>query len=248
MAVSFLETVKNYFSPQFTNHLSNSLDESSSGISKALNAIIPVGMESVLQKATSGNGGANSVYEMAKEASGYFSKEPNLSDLHNDEKGSEIPEKIFEGKESHIMSAISNYAGIQKSSASALSTMALPVIMGLLGRHVEQNNLSASGLAGYLSSQKDNIQNALPPELSSLAGIPDIGTGHTHSPLIAENNPGQDGLKSSDVDHRKKDSKWLIPAVVIILVIALLVYFSRGCGNSKTSNESPATTTSALNK
>ncbi len=246
MAVNFLETVKNYFTPQFINQVSNSLDESSSGISKALTAIIPIGMENILMKATSGNEGANSVFEMSKKAGGYFSEEPNLSDLHNDEEGSLIPEMIFKEKESNIMSAISKYSGIQKSSTSALSTMALPVMMGFLGRHVEQNNLSASGLAGYLSSQKDNIRNGLPSELFSLTAIPTIVTlEKENSPAYPKNIPGDDDPNTSGIEYRKKDSKWIIPAVVIILVIALLVYFSRGCGEKKTSNESPVTMTNA---
>lgn len=243
MALNFLETVKNYFTGEFSNQAANSLDESSSGISKALSAIIPTGLAGILGKATSGNEGANSILNMSKNAIGYFSPSPNLSDLHNDEKGSDIPSRIFGGNQSQVTNTISQFAGIKNSSASSLMTLALPVIMGLLGKHAEQNNLSASGLSGFLSSQKDNIMQAMPSGLSSLAGMFGLGSIGTSASSMGSN------VKSSIIDStqtvvEKPRAKWLLPLIIIIAVILLLWYFSRSC-NSTTQNNTVVTDTSA---
>lgn len=243
MAINFLDSVKSYFSTEFTNQLSNSLDESSPGVAKAISAVIPVGLAGALQRATSGNDGANSILNMAKEASGYMHLTPNLSDLHNDEKGSDLPNKIFGSNESVVSGAISQFSGLKNTSASALMTMALPVIMGLLGKHAEQNNLSATGLAGFLSSQRDTIMQAMPAGLSSLAGKFGIGTMGATSASMASNikNSVVDATPDMAIEQKPKKS-WIIPAIVILLVIALLVYLSRGCGETKLS-ESPMVTT-----
>ncbi|MEO6814605.1 MAG: DUF937 domain-containing protein, partial [Ginsengibacter sp.] len=140
MGISFMETVKNYFTSEFINQSAVSLDESSSGVSKALSAIIPAGLAGILNKATSGNDGAQNIYSMAKDAAGYFSASPNLAKLHNEEEGSNLPSDIFGNNESNVTNAIAKYAGIQPSSAGSLITLALPVIMGLLGKHIEENN------------------------------------------------------------------------------------------------------------
>lgn len=244
MGISFMETVKNYFTSEFINQSAVSLDESSSGVSKALFAIIPAGLAGILNKATSGNDGAQNVYSMAKDAAGYFSASPNLAKLHNEEEGSNLPSDIFGNSESHVTNAIAKYAGIKQLSAGSLITLALPVIMGLLGKHIEENNLSASGLSGFLSSQKENIINAMPSGLSSLAGI--LGLGDLAGASMATSYTKSLSVENTDevADTRKGGMKWLLPLILIIAVIALLIYFSKGCNKPANDQAPPADTSS----
>jgi outer membrane protein OmpA-like peptidoglycan-associated protein len=244
MGISFMETVKNYFTSEFINQSAVSLDESSSGVSKALSAIIPAGLAGILNKATSGNDGAQNVYSMAKDAAGYFSASPNLAKLHNEEEGSNLPSDIFGNNESHITNAIAKYAGIQQSSAGSLITLALPVIMGLLGKHLEENNLSASGLSGFLSSQKGNIINAMPSGLPSLAGI--LGLGDLAGASMATSYTISLSVENTDevAATRKGGMKWLLPLILIAAVIALLIYFSKGCNKPANDQAPPADTSS----
>jgi len=234
MATNFIDRIKEYFSEEFYRQASNSLDESAAGVSTALSAIIPVGLEGVLRKATSSNDGAAKIYDWSIEAANYYSPQPNLSDLHNDEKGSLLHNWIFGDKESHIDKAISKFSGIRTSSVESLSILAMPVIMGLLGKYTIENNLSAGGLAGFLSSQKINIREAMPPGMSFVKEVdmnsPAADTAEISPDINVDNN---------SIVERPKKKNWLIPVIVILLVIALLIYFSRGCGQRKTSNESP---------
>lgn len=226
MATNFLETVKNYFTSEFSIMASNSLDESSAGISRAINAIIPVGLAGILRKANSGEEGANRIYDLSKDAVSYLSPIPNLTDLHNEEKGSDLPSAIFGNEESKIDGSIAQYAGIKKSSASSLITLAIPDILGLLGKHAVENNLSASGLAGFLSAQKDQVRQAIPPGLTSVAEMLGLGGLGTAVPSTATELNSLDG--GDAIPQRKKNIKW-IPIITILAVILLLIYFSRGC-------------------
>jgi hypothetical protein len=233
MAENFIERIQNYFTEEFDHHASNSLDESSAGISKALSAIIPVGLEGVARKATSGNDAAARVYDLSVEAANYYSPQPNLKDLHNDEKGSLLASTIFGDKESHIEKAIAQHAGVSKTSVEALSLLAMPVIMGLLGKYAVENNLSANGLAGFLSSQKENIRQALPEGMSFVKEL----DYNSPAPVGDEIDPDIN-VSESSITERPKKKTWMLPLIIIVLVIALLIYFSRGCGRTKTSNES----------
>jgi len=234
MSENIIERIKNYFSEEFFHQASNSLDESSEGVSKAVSAIIPIGLEGIARKATSNNDEAKNVYELSREAETYYSPSPNLSDLHNDEKGSLLATKIFGNNESHINSAIAKYSGIRDTSAGALSTLTIPVIMAFVGKHASENDLSANGLAGFLSSQKTYIREAMP---EGMAIVKDMEFNSTKENVIAE-PPDVDVSESSIVERPKKKS-WLLPIILIAIAIALLIYFSKGCGEVKVSNESP---------
>ena len=50
MSFNLMETVKNFFTSEFTNQASSALGEDSPGISKALSAIIPTGLAGILNK------------------------------------------------------------------------------------------------------------------------------------------------------------------------------------------------------
>lgn len=246
MAFNLLEMVKNYFTSEFTNHASSMLGENTAGISKALTAIIPTELAGILNKATSGTEGANEVYERAKNSVDHVSA-PNLTSAENVEKGNNLLTNLFGTRQTGIVGAIAGYAGIKESSTSSLMSMGLPAIMGLLGKHAEQNNLSASGLSGFLSSQKDHILQAMPSGLTSLAGMLGITSIGSAASSVASNV--KSSVRSSDttspVDQihtisETPTAKWLVPLIVILIILALLWYFSRSCNDTKPS---PATVT-----
>lgn len=234
MSENIIERIKNYFSEEFFHQAANSLDESSEGISKAVSAIIPVGLEGIARKATSNNDEAKNIYELSREAESYYSPVPNLSDLHNDEKGSLLSTKIFGNNEAHINSAVAKYSGIRGSSVAALSTLSMPVIMGFIGKYANENDLSANGLAGFLSSQKTYIREAMP---EGMAIVKDREFNSTTDNQVAE--PPDVAVSDSAIVERPKKKSWLVPIILIAIAIALLIYFSRGCGDTKISNESP---------
>ena len=245
MAFNLIETVKNYFTSEFTNQASSSLGENPSGISKALTAIIPVGLAGILDKATSGADGANSIFDMAKNAISSISGNTSLSTPENAQKGSSILASLFGSSQPAIASAVSNFSGIKDSSASSLMSMALPAIMGLLGKHAEQNNLSPSGLSGFLSSQKDHIMSALPSGLSSVTGLLGLGATGTHPASMASHLKSGVINTSQQIEEESKGNNWLVPLILIMVFVGLLWYFSRSCGETKPSTAAN-TDTSAM--
>ena len=250
MPINLMEMVKNYFTPDFINNASSNIGENSSGVSKALTAIIPTGLAAILNKATSGSGGEADVLEMAKN-SVYAATDHSASITEETkEKGSSLLNSLFGAKQSEIQSSISGFSGLKDSSTSSLMSLALPAIMGILGKHAEENNLSASGLAGFLSSQKENIMRALPLGLSSIPTMPGLSTPGAVATDLATH------VKPPDIPHphtheittisERPTAKWLVPLVTILVVVLLLWYFSRSCGETKPSGAADKDSTSAM--
>lgn len=230
-----METVKNYFTSEFTSQASSSLNESSSGISKALTAIIPTGLAGVLNKATSSTEGANSIFEMAKNAIRSASGNTHLSGSENIQKGNKMLTSLFGGNLSGIISAISKFADTKDSSTSSLLSMGLPAIMGIIGKHAEQNNLSASGLSGFLSSQKDRIMQAMPSDLPSLAGMLSLGSVDIPAASTAVHANQDVTNVAQEIIDQPRGNNWLLPLILIIAAIGLLWGLSRGCNQTRPS-------------
>lgn len=230
-----METVKNYFTSEFTSQASSSLNESSSGISKALTAIIPTELAGILNKATSSTEGANSIFEMAKNAIRSASGNTHLSGSENIQKGNKMLTSMFGGNLSGIISAISKFADTKDSSTSSLLSMGLPAIMGIIGKHAEQNNLSASGLSGFLSSQKDRIMQAMPSDLPSLAGMLSLGSVDIPAASTAVHANQDVTNVAQEIIDQPRGNNWLLPLILIIAAIGLLWGLSRGCNQTRPS-------------
>lgn len=243
-----METVKNYFTSEFTNQASSALGESGSGISKALTAIIPTALAGILSKSTSGTEGADSIFDMAKNAISNVSGNTPLTSTENIQKGNSMFASLFGVNQPGITDAISKFAGIKDSSASSLMSMCLPPIMGLLGEHAEQNNLSASGLSGFLSSQKDHIIQDMPSGLSSLAGmlgLGSVGAAVTSMPSNAKTNTNS---AVQEIMDEPKGNNWLLPLVFVVVALGLILYFSRSCSDTRPSTAANNDTTAIMQK
>lgn len=235
MSLNFVEIVNNYFTPDFKDKVSKSLNESQSGISEALSLIIPACLGSILNMATSGKEGANGIYDMAKSATWLLSATPDIRTLDKEDVMHNFISGIFGANQSFVIDSISNSAGIQQSSTSSLMTMTIPYIMGFCGKYAEQNNLSANGLSGFLSSQHNIILQALPVELSSLNNMPDISS---LSVLGAEMQPApiknvtktineMERISGTEKVEKASGIKWLPIVILIIVVIVLTWYFTK---------------------
>jgi outer membrane protein OmpA-like peptidoglycan-associated protein len=260
MAFNLLDSVKGIFTSDFVSNAASSLGESESSITKAISGIVPSVLGGVITKATSGDHGAGTVLQMAKDAAGSGAS-GNLSNLFSGgtnalSGGMDTVKGLLGDKVSGITSAISSYAGIKESSASSLLGAAAPAALGVLGQHAQQDNINAGSLAHMLSSQKDQILSALPSGLGSLSGL--LGLGSVASSISGEikqaASSAGSGLGSAAssisggvkqaaasashyADEAKEKAsggmKFLLPLILGILVIALLIYLFKGCNGSE---------------
>ena len=69
-----------------------------------------------------------------------------------------------------LVSAVSNFAGINQSAGKTVLGLIAPMVMGALGQQQRSGGLDANGLANLLSSQKDQIAAAMPSGLANMMG------------------------------------------------------------------------------
>ncbi len=248
MTNNLIETAKNYFDSEFINEASTALGERKSGISKAISAIIPISLIGILKKATSDTDGSKSIFNIAKESSSGLVQSPTLSSFQNQEsKGKNILTHLFGDSQTNIVDSISQFADIKDSSSSSLLNMAMPVILGLIGKQSQQNNFTPNDLTNSISSQKDNILDAMPNRMAHLLNIFEVNSVKSNAANMSTilESKFTSEQKPSVINKPYRSSSWLLPLFVIIVIIAGLFFFLRSC-NKNTEKISLTNTTKTI--
>jgi OOP family OmpA-OmpF porin len=228
---NLLDVAKSYFNHDLINKAASSLGESESGISKAVSAILPAVITGISEKASTTEG-ATTIAKLATEEHNDGILDSISGFLHHDSSSSLISKSsnainaIFgkSGQSNMLTNLISNFAGIKSSSTGTILSMAVPLVLGLLGRHTSQNNVSASDLSSLLDTQKSLATAALPAgfSLSSGSSAPSINASHSHSNY------------TPDTERKTRSFLgWLIPLILLaLLAVAAYYMFSKGCNGS----------------
>lgn len=216
MESNFLNTVKNYLSGEFLHQAANSLNEESPRVSSAIDMVIPTGMAAILHKVVSTKDGETQVYKLIKDFAPHFYNMPNVGHLQGFDEGDVASKDFLGNKEADINTVISKYSGVTKNSVSSLFSLVLPVILGLLGKHASQYNLSAGGLGSFIKGQRENILSAVPPEINALPGFFNFSGPSPHVTAATH-----------EIIERKKQRTWVLPIILILAAFALLIWLSR---------------------
>lgn len=240
MNINLMDILKNQLSGQLVDQASKFLGEEKSATQTALTGIVPTLLSGLIGK-TSSSEGASSVFNLIKSGnhdggilnnlSGLFSGDSQNQGIAN--VGSGLLSSIFGNKVGGIVDMIASFSGIKKSSSSSLLSMAMPIVMGLLGKQVKDNGLNASGLASLLGSQKNLVNAAMPAGLSSMFskfGLGDFGA----SAIETVKNVGSktSHVASEAVNEGKSGLAKFLPWLLLLGALLLGFYFLRGCGGT----------------
>ena len=119
--------------------------------------------------------------------------------------------------------ALGKLTGLGEGAASSLIGTLTPAVLGTLGKVQATQGLDASGLSQLLQSQKENISEAVPPELGDLlskSGVPGFSTAQApqrERPAVARAAPPQEAPQSFNW-------RLVLPAVAA-LALASWFYF-----------------------
>ena len=253
MAFNLLNTVSGLFNNELISKAASSFGESEGGIQKAIGGVIPSVLAGLLTKASTGSTGASSVLDLAKQAAGSGIL-GNLGGLLGGGGGStasslmSMAGSLFGDKLSNITNMISNFSGIKSSSANSLVSLAAPAALGSLGKYANESGLNAGGLLSFLNTQKDSILNAVPSGLglASALGLGSLGDiGNKLSNAVSNFAGGARQAADSAADAAKSGSRWLLPLLLILLAIAAIWYFMRGCNKGDSAATMVDTTVAA---
>jgi OmpA-OmpF porin, OOP family len=235
MSFNLIDSVKGLFTSELIGKAASMLGENESGISKAVSGTVPAVLSSLLSKSGSSDG-ATGIFNMAKEAAGSGIL-GNITGLLGG--GNEFPSGLKEmaggllgNKLGGLGKLISGFAGVKESSAASLLGMAVPSVLGFLGKHATDNNLSASGLASMLGSQKDNIMNAMPAGLN----LSSLGLGSSVKSFVSDASHTARSTVSNAQEKASGGMKALLPLLFLGLAALAIWYFWRSCNATGTSS------------
>ena len=219
MAASIVESVMSFLGPQVVGPLASRLGESTDTVQRGLQSSSAAMLSGLAAKADepgfisqifglitnpANDAGALSSFTSSL-GSATTGTASSLTDL-----GSRFLSSIFGARESAVADAIGQTSGLPSSKAMTLLTMAAPLVLGVLGSHVRENGLSASGLANSLKTEASGLQRFLPAGLlSSLTASPAYVANQTAKAAGAAN-------------------RWLWPVILLaILLLGVLWFFNR---------------------
>ncbi|MEE9427205.1 MAG: DUF937 domain-containing protein [Paracoccaceae bacterium] len=215
-----------YLGPVVATKIASMLGIKSPLVTKIIMAALPAVLAGLTGKASSGSG-AGSLFSLLSNqkatSADDFASSLSGPDAGNISSGGvDMLTGLLGGSQVDALSgALGRYAGVPEAGSKSLLGMLAPAIMGSLKTQVQDNNLDADGLAGFLSSQKGNIASAMPAGFAKELS----GTGLLDSVQANFTQPAAAAVRQVEQVAEAKSGgmmKWLLP---LIIVAGLAWYF-----------------------
>lgn len=230
MAASILlNQVSSEFGGDALNRIASAIGESPGKIKTALSDMLPALLGGLASKAQTKEGAHELLdvihrdhldteqYEHVADAI----KEPNaLGNLMNT--GGPLLDTVLPGKSGAVSEWVASHAGIKPASSRSLMSMALPLVLGLIGRRVGGGG--ESGLMSLLGKPQTFLQDA-PGGLAGVLGMGGTAAAAAGPALTEMGQRGQRFAAAATTEEASPKRKWLLPLLLILGLIALGAYF-----------------------
>ena len=240
MATNLVSLVMEFLTPDMIGRIATALGLDRNSAQTAIGAGVP-GLLAGLGGVAMQPGGGQRLVDFAKQSTGTLGNFASMLGTGGQnsliEKGSQMLSSLLGGDQTALAGAVSKFTGLGQGASGSLLGLIVPVVMGTIAQQQGAHSLSASGIAGLLASQKDNIAAALPSGFGNLLGgtglLDSLGgaartvtgaggeaarTATTAARTVADTGRRAAGAASSAWPNWLY---WLIPAVAIA---ALLIY------------------------
>lgn len=155
--------------------------------------------------------------------------------------GSRLLSMLFGGQQSRVAAGISEASGLKASSATTMMGIAAPIVMGALGKRVQEDHLDPSGLSNLLQSETSEVRNVLPSNLMSSvqnasSAVTEMGGRARDAAAGAASTLGSRAEDAYRTTMRPGTSaaRWLWPLALGVLALILLLWFL-GRGREQTA-------------
>ncbi len=252
MTYNLLQSAKEFFSGNLISRASSYLSEDESGVQKAVDAAIPTVGMAIFDKAKTSSG-AETLLSLIREGNhngSFLQNAAGAFDIQTSglSKGKELLEQLLGNKTDNASAAISQYAGISKSSVLTLLSTVAPVILSLLGRHIGQSNLDSKGLFDFINNQKSSVTSLIPAGFSSSLGnlgLGLFGTEKVHEALTPKSTTTTSQTYTSEPET-SSTNRWIWPLLIFLVIAAAIWYFVGAKGCNRTADTTPTDTTAAM--
>jgi outer membrane protein OmpA-like peptidoglycan-associated protein len=145
-----------------------------------------------------------------------------------------------------VSDLLASFGGVRRSSASSLLSMAIPVILGVLGKQVKSSGMNAAGLLGSIGAVKSMLGSIAPPGLGAALGMSDLGSAVSSavgglSQAASTAAAGATSAATSATAAVIAERKGSILPWLIVPIAALLLFFGlRNCQQKIPAAATPA--------
>jgi OOP family OmpA-OmpF porin len=219
MTTNLISTLTREFSGDVINKVSASLGEDSRKTQDALEGALPALVSGLVNKAST-NQGASDLLDLLKRndfdgtrftsAASAISGTDGISRLI--EAGSPLLNSFFGSRTNSVIDWVTSLGGIRRTSASSLLSLAVPIVLGQLGRMVSSSGWSTSNLMKLLSDQKNYLHN-VPSGLYNALGYGATTSTTREREYVSE--------------PRRQESTWWKWALPLLLLLALIPLLGR---------------------
>ena len=195
MAINVVSLVMQFLTPEMIGRIASALGLDRNNAQTAIGAAVP-GLLAGLTGVAAQPGGPQKLAEAARQQTGGLGNFANMIGAGGQtslvDKGAQMLSSLLGGRDQTALAgAVGKYAGLGQGASGSLLGMLAPVVMGTIAQQQGARPLDASGIAGLLASQKDNIAAALPAGFGNLLGSTGLldsvgGAGRTVSAAGSE--------------------------------------------------------------
>jgi outer membrane protein OmpA-like peptidoglycan-associated protein len=176
-------------------------------------------------------------FDSLKEAGANSGMLSNITDLLSSDQNSAtggIVSKVLSGVLGNnltgIISGISKFSGISNGSSTGLLSMVGGLISGFLGKKIVNEGLSLSSFSSLLNNDSKSFATAIPSGFSNSLGLGNVVESNISNTAAAASHSANT-VRESVEQSGSSLMRWLLPIILFMLLLALLAYFFKGCGN-----------------
>lgn len=231
VATNLITQVMNEFRGDTLGGIASALGESSSKVQTAIGGAIPALLGGLINKVSTTEQATNllGVMKGANLDAGPMTDVATAINAHDGistlvKTGRPLVESLFGGRAGAIGDWVASLSGISRSSSSSLLSLALPLLLGQIGKRLMTTGWNASSLMGLLGEQRSFLHDA-PAGLSSLLS--------SKEPVLAVPHVG-----AYEVPSRRRVSPWVWALPVLLLIPVLLYFMGRDRSNRDVATDS----------
>jgi OOP family OmpA-OmpF porin len=241
MASSLLDSLTGLTGPSVVNTVAARLGEPSEAVSRGLNTGFSSILAGLVSKVSSGSG-IQSIFDLIRNNTNVTRAADNPTELANSLSqtgatggtsnamgaGQQLLSYVFGGNSGGAANVIAQSSGMRQSSAASLLSFAAPLVLGVLGKRVASDGLSAGGLANLLNSEKDSIMRSAPAGINSLlGGFAGMGAGARDTAHTTASSVRDTDIPLTDRSAKGTGRAWLWPMLFVLAAVALFGWLAR---------------------
>ncbi len=171
---NFLDVLMHQFSGSAVDMLGSQLGIENQQAKLAMSQFLPIIVKALAGNASQSQGAESLHNALQRDHSGSILEnltgaisKPNVQD------GGGILGHVFGGQMSAVTDFISKNTGLQPESVNRMMKTAAPIILGMLGKQLASNRMSADDLSGYLQQSSRDVQRTDPRNMGMIGQLLD---------------------------------------------------------------------------